>query len=223
LFELACGGTILLDEVENLNLQMQSKLLRVLDEKKFRRVGGTEDIEVYFQLISTFNVEVAELFKADLFRKDFYFRIASVEEVIPPLRERPEDILVFADYFLKELTKRHGRKFTLTKESRILLLNYPWPGNIRELKNTLIAAAKRTRRAKLGVEDFERLLRDTTAFDLKQDSLRSLAEVEKQHLQRVLQETGYKIAKTAHILGIAENTLRAKMKKYELKRQVNSE
>lgn len=214
LFELACGGTILLEEIENLRAETQAKLLRVLDDKTFRRVGGTEEMEVYFQLISTINVDLDALLKAGTLRKDFYFRIASVEFTLPPLRQRQEDILVFAEYFLKVLTKKHHKEFALTKASRNLLVSYPWPGNIRELKHALMAAAKLAKGAKLQKENFEWILRRA---EPAKKPLQSLAQVEKAHINRVLKETGYKMSKTAKILGIAENTLRTKMKKYNLK------
>lgn len=215
LFEFACGGTVLLEEVENLGRNIQAKLLRVLEEKKFRRVGGTEDMEVDFQLISTTNVEVAELLAAGTLREDFYFRIASVEFTLPPLRERKEDILEFADYFLKALSKKHHKNFTLTKAARHLLLTYPWPGNIRELKHALTAATQFAKGSILHEGDFDGILRKA---EFVKKPLQSLAQVEKEHIKRVLSETGYTMSKTAKILGVAENTLRAKMKKYGLHR-----
>ncbi len=124
LFGFACGGTVLLEEVENLSLDIQAKLLRVLDEKTFRRVGGTEDMEVAFRLISTINVDLAELLEAGTLREDFYFRIAGEEFTLPPLRERPEDILEFAEYFLAQLSQKHHKNFTLTPACRNLLLTY---------------------------------------------------------------------------------------------------
>ncbi|MCG8605892.1 sigma 54-interacting transcriptional regulator [bacterium] len=215
MFELACGGTVLLDEVENLTRDIQAKLLRVLDEKKFRRVGGRRELEAYFQLVSTVNVDVDDLLVSGALRKDFYYRIASISLTLPPLRDRPEDILVFAERFLHLLGVKHGREITLSKESKNLLMQYHWPGNIRELKHTLMAAVKRAKKSKLSVEDFDGIF---TSISSKSSSLKSLAEIEKEHIQLVLKRTGYKIAQSTRILGIAENTLRSKMRKYGLQK-----
>ncbi|NIR49562.1 sigma-54-dependent Fis family transcriptional regulator [candidate division KSB1 bacterium] len=217
MFEFACGGTILLDEVENLSLEIQAKLLRVLDEKKFRRVGGIEEMAAYFQLISTINVDVDEILQTGQLRKDFFYRIASVEIVLPPLRKRPQDILIFADYFLRLVNEKYGREFRLTQDVRNYLLNYPWPGNIRELKHAFFAASRSARSSELRIEDFEAILRKPKRR-VATKQLQTLAEAEKDHIQTVLKHTGFKIARSARILGIAENTLRAKMRKYRIKK-----
>lgn len=216
IFELVCGGTLLLDEVENLSLAIQAKLLRVLDEKRFRRVGGTMDLETDFRLISTANVNLEIFMQKSLLRRDFYYRLAAFKIHLPPLRERPDDIRLFSQMILNTLLRKHRRNVELTAPCWQFILNYDWPGNVRELKNVLVAAAQLATDSKLDVHHFRELLGDFHATP--PEPLKTLQQVEKEHIQRMLKEFHFNISKTARTLDIAENTLRAKMKKYKIKK-----
>jgi two-component system response regulator HydG len=137
--ELVCGGTLFLDEIENPDHELQVKLLRVVEEKKFRRVGGREDIATDFRVISATNVDIEQLVQSGRFRKDLYFRLKGAELKIPPLRERREDIPIFIDYFLKEFGPRYGRQISISLEAMACLKAFQWTGNIRELRQVLEA------------------------------------------------------------------------------------
>ena len=137
-FELADGGTILLDEVGEMPLSTQVKLLRVLEEKEFMRVGGTEYINVDVRVIASTNRNLASAVERGNFRRDLYYRLKVVEIFMPPLRERREDIPLFVDTFIAQFAKENGIDFPgITEDAMQLLVNYAWPGNIRELKNLI--------------------------------------------------------------------------------------
>jgi len=138
LFELADQGTIFLDEIGEMSFNLQVKLLRFLERKTFRRVGGTKDLVVDVRIISATNRDLREMVKAGLFREDLFYRLNVVPIKIPPLRERREDILPLVRYFLKDFNPRFNKNFALVDdEARRLLMEYPWPGNIRELRNVI--------------------------------------------------------------------------------------
>ncbi len=137
-FELANGGTLLLDEVTEIPLNLQPKLLRVVQEQEFERVGGTRPVSVDVRLISTSNRDLKEAIEEKVFREDLFYRLNVVPIHLPPLRERKEDILPLVDYFLGKFCAENGKKKkTLTKKAKEKLVNYPWPGNIRELANVM--------------------------------------------------------------------------------------
>lgn len=137
-FELAHGGTILLDEISEISPSVQAKLLRVLQEKEFERVGGTRTIKVDVRVIATTNRNLEESVLKKEFRADLFFRLNVIPIYVPPLRERREDIILLAEYFMKRFSRKHGVKvFELSPESKRLLLDYHWPGNVRELQNVI--------------------------------------------------------------------------------------
>src|SRR5580693_7723618 len=140
--ELAHRGTLFLDEIGDLPLAMQSKLLRVLEERRFERVGGTQEIEVNVRIVTATNKDLRAAVEDKTFREDLYFRIAAVPITIPPLRDRGDDVLLLAEHFLDKF-KREFRKpnLALTEDARERLLTYPWPGNVRELQNAIERAA----------------------------------------------------------------------------------
>jgi len=138
LFEIADGGTMLLDEIVDMDVRLQSKILRVLEERSFRRVGGMRDIKVDVRMIAATNRNLEEAIKTGKFREDLYFRLKVLPTHLPPLRERKEDIIPLAESFITEYNRKFGKKVTgLTPEAKRALLNYYWPGNIRELKNLI--------------------------------------------------------------------------------------
>lgn len=137
-FDLANGGTLFLDEIGDMSLKTQAKILRILQEQKFERVGGTQTISVDVRVVAATNKDLKAEIARGAFREDLYYRLNVVPFVIPPLRERKEDIPVLADHFLKEFSASHGRPpRALTAEGLKVLLTYPWPGNVRELKNLI--------------------------------------------------------------------------------------
>ncbi len=148
LFEVADGGTIFLDEIGDMNLILQAKLLRVLEEMSFRRVGGIKDISVDLRVIASSNKDLKKEMSEGRFRSDLYYRVNVVSLNIPPLRERGDDILLLADYFLGRYNKEFGKEIKgFSPEAASLLVNYIWPGNVRELKNTIERLVLLTRTA----------------------------------------------------------------------------
>jgi transcriptional regulator with GAF, ATPase, and Fis domain len=209
-FDLAAGGTLFLDEVGEMPLDMQVKILRVLQERKFYRVGGKKEIEVDIRLISATNQNLKKAIEAGRFREDLYFRLAVVTIEVPPLRDRGNDILLIAERFLDQA----GGPITISSQARECLLEYHWPGNIRELRNVLEQAiilgdGKRITPADLP-NQIGKTGRGKMTFRLK-----PLAEVERQYILRVLDETEGNKAKAAAILGISRETLYQKLKLYE--------
>lgn len=141
-FEAADGGTIFLDEIGDMNVETQAKVLRVLQEREFERVGGNRTIKVDVRVIAATNKDLQQLVREGHFREDLFYRLNVVSVTLPPLRERREDIPLLATHFLREAFSRYGRgPLTLSPDAYALLLSYPWPGNVRELKNVLEAAA----------------------------------------------------------------------------------
>lgn len=216
LFELACGGTVFLDEIENLDLVLQAKLLNVLEEKKFRRVGGKEEIEIFFNLISASNNYIDKSVQEGTFRRDLYFRLKGSRIFLPPLRERKEDILELAEHFLKLSNEKYKLDKRLAKEVKPYLLNYPWPGNIRELKFALLEAAINASGNEIYPEDFSFDYKFEFILSDSQQRRFSLANLEKRYIEMVLMSVDFKKTQAAKILEIGLNTLYRKMKDYEI-------
>jgi DNA-binding NtrC family response regulator len=213
--ELADGGTIVLDEVAALAPSTQSKLLRVLEERSFERLGGTETLRIDARLIALTNANLARAVSAGRFREDLYFRLNVLTITVPPLRERPADILPLAEHLLARLAPVHGRpNVALGADARRVFGAYGWPGNVRELKNVIERALVFSEDAALSSKDFPESLR--TADAGAGARLRSLEDVEREVIQATLEATRYKISKAAEILGISRKTLLDKRKKYGL-------
>jgi DNA-binding NtrC family response regulator len=217
--ELAGGGTIVLDEVAALEPSGQAKLLRVLQERAFERLGGTETLHIEARLMALTNTDLAAAVAAGRFREDLFFRMNVLTVVIPPLRERRADILPLAEHFLGTLGATHGRPgVTLSEAARRTLAAYAWPGNSRELRNALERAVVFARGAVLEPEDFPDAVRTAAAGAASPlATLRSLEEVEREVIAATLEATHYQISKAAAILGISRKTLLEKRKKYGLK------
>jgi DNA-binding NtrC family response regulator len=228
-FELGGNGTIVLDEIAALQPAAQGKLLRVLQERTFERLGGTETIRIDARLIALSNVDLPAAVKAGTFREDLYFRLNVLALAVPPLRERREDILPLADHLLASLRTIHARpKLQLSDASRRTLTNYGWPGNVRELRNVLERAVvfsdsnSNSNAASANGEpeflqplNFPEYVR-TFAFGMPAN-LRSLEQMERQVIVETLEATHYKISQAAASLGISRKTLLEKRKKYGLK------
>jgi DNA-binding NtrC family response regulator len=217
-FELGGCGTIVLDEVAALSPVAQSKLLRVLQERSFERLGGTETLHIEARLVALTNVDLAAAVSASRFREDLFFRLNVLTLKVPSLRERRADILPLAEHLLASLRTVHGRQNAqLSDPSRAMLVTYDWPGNVRELRNALERAVVFSRSDTLGLEDFPEALRSAGGGAAVGASLRSLEEIEKDVIAATLEATHYAIGQTSEILGISRKTLLEKRKKYGLK------
>jgi two-component system response regulator AtoC len=217
-FELGGGGTIVLDEVAALSPVAQSKMLRVLQERSFERLGGNETLRIEARLIALTNVDLPAAVAAGRFREDLYFRLNVLTLLVPPLRERRADILPLAEHLLSTMRGVHGRKAELTEGSRRMLAAYAWPGNIRELRNAIERAVVFGQDGALEPKDFPENVR-ATAGGIGGSSLhlRSLEDIEKEAIAATLEATHFKIGKASEILGISRKTLLEKRKKYQLK------
>ena len=213
--EMAQGGTIVLDEVAALSPATQSKLLRVLEERQFERLGGTETITIQARLIALTNSDLPRLVAEGQFREDLFFRLSVLTIAVPALRARPADILPLADALLERAARVHGRTGTVFSEPvRHMLSAYAWPGNVRELKNSIERALVFSSGPTLTPQDFpESVQFAETGLGV---ALRSLEESERDAIRATLEATHYKIGKSATILGISRKTLLDKRKKYGL-------
>lgn len=217
-FELASGGTIFLDEIGELPAAVQVKLLRLLEERKFERLGGEEEISVDLRVLTATNRDLHEEVEQGRFREDLYYRLDVVNISLPPLRERREDIIPLAEHFIKQTGARLNRQIEgITPGVKDLLISYDWPGNVRELANQIERAIVMSRTPILDVGDFASVQPSSIASSRVSAPLNmTLRDLEKQHIESVLTANDYSINKSAEILGIHRNTLRQKMKDYGL-------
>lgn len=219
-FELAHRGSIFLDEIGELPLEMQPKLLRVLEEKEFERVGGTHLIRSDFRLIAATNQNLERLLSEGRFRKDLYYRLNVFPLTIPPLRERPEDLLPIARHLIHQLTSEaHLTDISFSPEAVRLLEQYPWPGNVRELSNVLERTLSTLDGQKIRVQDLPFYLHPR-ANNYQPDNPAPIREVqaraEREAIALALQEADYNKSQAARILGIHRTILYKKIKKYGL-------
>jgi DNA-binding NtrC family response regulator len=215
--ELAEGGTIALDEVAALAPGMQAKLLRVLEERTFERLGGTETLHVDARLMALTNTDLTKAVAEGRFREDLFFRLNVLGISVPPLRERREDILPLAAHFLARLGPVHGRAdASLDPGAARLLEGYGWPGNVRELKNAVEHALVFAKESVLGAQNFPEIIGAGSDAHGGMGALRSLEELERVAILATLEGTHYKIGRAAEILGISRKTLLEKRKKYGL-------
>ena len=216
-FEMAEGGTIVLDEVAALAPALQAKLLRVLEERTFNRLGGTESIRMGARIIALTNADIGKAVADGRFREDLFFRLNVMSIVVPPLRERRADIAPLAAHLLARLGPVHGRaEATLDAAALHLFEAYDWPGNVREVKNAIEHALVFAKEAALRAEDFPEILRAAGNSHGPAASLRSLEDVEREAIRATLEATHYKIGQAADSLGISRKTLLEKRKKYGL-------
>ena len=215
-FEMADGGTLFLDEIGDISLKTQVDLLRVLEEKKIFRVGGNTEIPVNFRLIAATNKNLETMIAEGKFREDLYYRINVFSIAIPPLRERREDIPLLADHFLTKFARSMSRRITrISAEAREVLTNYDWPGNVRELQNAIERAVLVCKRDAIERVD----LPVNVNHENGNGGGRSLGEIERQHIKRTLEETGWNIYRAARLLQIDRVTLYNRIKKYGFKRE----
>jgi DNA-binding NtrC family response regulator len=209
LFEVADGGTLFLDEIGDMDLGLQSKLLKAVEEKRFRRVGDLRDRSSDIRLIAATHCDLAAVARQQQFRSDLYFRISTMRLELPPLRARREDIPLLAEMFLRRLAAEMGRpEVTLEPHALAALQGYEWPGNLRELRNVI-------ERAVLLSDGGEITARDLRFdYDVRPARGETLADAERTHVERVLAEENGDVDLAAARLGIARSTLYQKLKKY---------
>lgn len=209
--EMANAGTLFLDEVGEISVEMQVNLLRVLEKGTFTRLGGTRELSGDFRLVCATHQDLEALMNTGAFRRDFYFRINVINVEIPALRERREDIPLLAYHFLKKFAGELGKNVDRISEDALALLkNYDWPGNVRELKNVMERAVVLNRSGGVGKEDLTFLSGSEYSFTTG-DSLR---EMELNHIRKILGENNWNISKSAEILGIDRGTLSRKIRTY---------
>jgi two-component system NtrC family response regulator len=224
-FELAQGGTLFLDEIGELSLEMQVKLLRVLQERVIERVGGTETIPVDFRLVAATNKNLQEEIVAGRFREDLFYRLNVVNIHLPPLRERREDIPILASHFLRKFSLENNREVHgFTAGAIDYLSAYEWPGNVRQLENVIERCVVLSSRDVIDVEDLPPELRDEemqfkSAVDLlplKINLSETLEKIEAALIRRAMVHSGFVQVKTAEMLDVSKSLLQYKLKKYKI-------
>jgi transcriptional regulator with PAS, ATPase and Fis domain len=224
LFEVADKGTIFLDEIGEMGISLQSKLLRVLQERQFKRVGGINDIKIDVRVIASTNRNLEEEVDSGNFRKDLYYRLKVLPIYVPPLKERGEDILLLVKHFVHKYNNEFNKNIHhIPPETERQLLEYHWPGNVRELKNVIERAVLIATSGTLLPElvapissEKKAIVNDVGVSGESNGKLNvhSLASIEKQHIQKVLNETSWRRTEAAKILGINRTTLYNKIKEY---------
>jgi two-component system response regulator AtoC len=218
--ELAEKGTLFLDEIGDISPKTQVDLLGVLQNRVFRRVGGQELINVEARFIAATNKDLKSLIEQEKFREDLYYRLNVITINIPPLRERKEDIPVLAQYFLEKYKIENQKHIQgISQKAMNILLGYDWPGNVRELENTIERALVVCQETMIQSENFPTYITQARETPSVRFSDLSLQEIEKWHINNVLEENEWNIQKSAQILKIDRMTLYRKMKKYNIKRQ----
>jgi PAS domain S-box-containing protein len=217
-FELADGGTIFLDEIGEMPLELQCKLLRVIQDGEFERLGSPRTIKVNVRIIAASNRNLEEEIRAGRFREDLFYRLNVFPITIPPLRQRKEDIPLLINYFVAKYNKKTGKKIeTVSKETLNVFQEYHWPGNVRELENVIERAVITSQGPTLQVLDRF----DTFRKPAGGEDVQALADLERDHILQILQKTGWRIEGekgAAILLGLNPSTLRARMRKYGLRR-----
>ena len=217
-FEVADGGTLFLDEIGELPLELQAKLLRVVQDGEFERLGSSRTIKVDTRIIAATNRNLEEEVRKGNFREDLWYRLSIFPIYVPPLRDRLEDIPILVNFYVKKISKRIGKTISVIPTGTMnTLQDYHWPGNIRELENVL-------ERAVINSSGLKLRLADTLRNPVKHPKIKqkSLQTVEKEHILRVLEQTNWKISgkdSAAEILGLDRSTLRARMRKLKIEKQ----
>ncbi len=231
-FEIASKGTLFLDEISNLSIDMQAKLLRVLQEKEFERIGGNQIIKVNTRIVAATNKDLREMVNRNRFREDLYYRLNVVPILLPPLRERREDIPLFIDHFINKFNTEFARDVNIDLKARLFLTNYQWPGNVRQLENVikrliLLSTEKMVSMTDvISVLEFEEVGAQTghrlpeISAGVSQasvdGSVKSIDEMEKEHLEKMLRHFNFNISITARALKISRKTMHNKLKKYKI-------
>lgn len=223
-FELADRGTLFLDEIGEISREMQVKLLRVLQEREFERVGGLKTIRVDVRLVVATNLDLEKAVQDGRFRQDLFYRLNVVRIHLPPLRDRPEDIPPLIEHFIGEFSRRLNRTITgISPEAVQLLCRYQWPGNIRELENVMERAVLLSSDTRLSLQDFDLVSQGThDKSEIPSDEpalfkdyiAQETEKLEKRLLESALNEAGWNVTKASRMLGLSRKGLQLKMRKY---------
>ncbi|HEX9143016.1 MAG TPA: sigma-54 dependent transcriptional regulator [Candidatus Binatia bacterium] len=218
-FELADGGTLFLDEIGDLPLHLQAKLLRVLQEKEFERVGSSHSLKINVRVLSATHRDLEALIESGKFREDLYYRLNVVTILLPPLRERRQDLPAFMDHFLRVFAQKNGKTIRgFTREAREALLRYDYPGNVRELENLIERAVVLTRDDVIDRSDLPLTVDASEKPDDKETSLTAAVEgLERRMIKEALARAGGIQTRAAELLGLTERALRYKLRKYGLR------
>jgi DNA-binding NtrC family response regulator len=220
LFEMAEGGSLLLDEIGEMPPYLQTKLLRVLQEREYRPIGSDRIVRVDFRLICATNIDLDAALRDGKLREDLYFRINTITLRVPPLRERTEDIPLLCEHFLEKYKQRHARTQikSIAPSAYHVLIRHRWPGNVRELENVIERGVLVAKGNEITVNDLPESLRteSTTPTEFVIPPHRTLAEIEKMAILQTLQRTNWNKQEAAQILGLYRPTLYSKMKKHEI-------
>jgi len=224
-FELADKGTIFLDEIGDMSPNTQSKVLRVLQEQSFERLGGTETLRVDVRLISATHKDLLKEIKDGNFRDDLYYRLKVVEILLPPLRNRREDIIILTENFIKYFSKKHKKRVkSISSEAIKIFTKYYWPGNVRELQNVIESAVVMANAETLGVDDFPEEIKNSDSYNNLdynlpfRDAKKIAVETfERDFVSRKLEENNGNISKTAEALGMHRQSLQQKIKELDMK------
>jgi DNA-binding NtrC family response regulator len=229
-FEIANNGTIFLDEIGDMDIALQSKLLRVLQQKNFERLGGTKTVDVDVRVIAASNMDLQALIAQKKFREDLYYRLSVFPLNIPPLRDRRDDVAALADYFIEKYCKEMKKPIkTMTREALALIEKYHWPGNVRELENTIERAVILAEGKKITPEHLAIRLQRTDEIQLREGAgLKEIgamaqARAEKSTILRILKQVRGNKRKCAQILKIDYTTLFDKIKKYGIEEELNEQ
>jgi transcriptional regulator with PAS, ATPase and Fis domain len=220
LFELAEGGSLLLDEIGEMPAYVQTKLLRVLQEREYRPIASDRLVRVDFRLICSTNTDLEAALRDGRLREDLYFRINTITMRVAPLRERSEDIPLLCDHFLAKFNERYQKSVrSISPDAYHLLIRSRWPGNVRELENAIERAILVCKGGDIGPGDLPETLRDerVQSLDVAIPVNRTLAEIEKMAILQTLQRTNWNKQEAAQILGLYRPTLYSKIKKHQIK------
>lgn len=213
--ELAHDGTLFLDEIGEISMRMQIDLLRVLEDRVFYRVGGTQPIEVDFRVVAATNRNLEKAIKNEIFREDLYYRLNVIAFEMPPLRERKEDIPLLAEHFLRRFSQETNKPVDKISRAAIdEMMLYEWPGNVRELENAIERAVVVGKEREIHPKDLPFRRFDDPTFIPKN----ALKDIEKTHIKKMLDNNQWNIAKSSKILGIDRTTLYSKIKRYNIKK-----
>ena len=218
-FEMADGGTIFLDEIGSISLKMQIELLRVIETRQFNRVGGNELIKSDFRIIVATNEPLEDLVKTGKFREDLYYRLNVFSIIIPPLRERRDDIVLLANFFVKKFATVMNKPIkNISKEAIDFLSQYDWPGNVRELENAIERAMVIGKTDIINVDDLP--FHVSSLNFVNNDGSKSLSNMEKKYILKILNECNWNISRSAQLLQIDRVTLYNKINKYDLRKSL---
>lgn len=220
LIEATAGGTLLLDEIAEMPIHLQTKLLRVLQERKLRRLGDEQEISVDFRLVSSTNRDTAEMIREGTLRKDLYFRISTIKVKPPPLRERLDDVPLLAKRFLAHYAEKYKKRIReISTPAFALLMRYDWPGNVRELESVIEHAVLFATGDQLTPEDFPEQLHTTQTAEFRCviPPYFTMEEIEREAIAQTLERTGGNVKRTAEILNYHRPRLYRKMKSYGLR------